>query len=340
MVPIKNKNIGIRFFHSSILLMPGFLYAFFSLAISSNRFFSAKTDSNILLLNIAQLLSFGITVAKYAADQMLLSKLQSGERTSLRNFFINRVFPFTAFFCLIPLYSYGWMASLVLLLCIPIEVYVIVTVIECNISKKYFKALFISLLGYPFIFLIYMGCSFTYHLHLAEILLIFLFVSLLKFILIQFVRKNKYQPKLRNDILVTDSMVPVQQATNYLLFKADQVIIASNILHLSCFTLSLPIDYLFYTKFIELFSGIITSLAPMIAGISIKKNPILQLFKNKLYSTLCTIAIIIQIAAIFYLLKNMGVDCSIEDFEYTIQLITSDVNILKIKSIYQILIYD
>jgi hypothetical protein len=36
----------------------------------------------------------------------------------------------------------------------------------------------------------------------------------------------------------------------------------------------------------------------------------------------------------------MGVDCSVEDFDYTIQLITSDVNILKIKSSEEIIIGD
>ncbi len=305
MISFKNKNIGIKFFHSSILLIPGFLYALFSLAISSNRFFSGKTDSNILLLNIAQLLAFGITVAKYAADQMILSKLQSGETASLNNFFVKRVFPFTLFFCLIPFFSYGWIASLVLLFCIPIEVFVIITIIELNISKQYFKALFISMLGYPLVFLIFIFCSLYYHLSVIHILFIFLMASLLKSIIVVAIRRKNNQTKTtRADILITDSMVPIQQTTNYLLFKADQLIIASNFVRFSSLLSFLPSDYLFYTKFIELFSGITTSLAPMISGIRPEKNLIHQLIKSKVFALVITIAMVIQVVATVILLKS------------------------------------
>lgn len=305
MITFKIKNIEKNFFHSSILLIPGFLYALFSLAISSNRIFPSQTDSNILLLNIAQLLAFGITVAKYAADQMILSKLQSGENTSLNNFFVKRVFPFTLFFSLIPLFSYGWISALVLLLCIPIEVFVIITIIELNISKEYFKALFISLLGYPLIFLIFIFCSFYYHLTVFDILIIFLTVSLIKLMIVLFVRRKFYHSKKKKtDILFTDSMVPIQQTTNYLLFKADQVIIASNLVRFSSLMSFLPSDYLFYTKFIELFSGITTSLSPMISGIRPEKNPIHQLIKNKIYALVITLAMVIQVVATVILLKS------------------------------------
>lgn len=41
---------------------------------------------------------------------------------------------------------------------------------------------------------------------------------------------------------------------------------------------------------------------------------------------------------IFYLLKNMGFECSYEDLEYKVQLITSDVNILTMDSSQELII--
>ena len=40
---------------------------------------------------------------------------------------------------------------------------------------------------------------------------------------------------------------------------------------------------------------------------------------------------------VFYLLKNMGIDCS-EDFEYNIQIITGNVNVLKMNSSQELII--
>jgi FlaA1/EpsC-like NDP-sugar epimerase len=121
---------------------------------------------------------------------------------------------------------------------------------------------------------------------------------------VSYKRSKNQQKEIRNDVLTTDSMVPIQQASNYLLFKADQVVIASNVLHFSPLQSFLPIDYLFYTKLIELFSGITTSVSPMISGFRFEEKSIWQFFKNKTYASLVIAAVFIQISVTLFLLKN------------------------------------
>lgn len=285
--------------------MPGFLYAIFSLALSSNRLLPDKANTTLLLLNIAQLLSFGITIGKYAADQMLLAKLHQNENAALKNFFLKRVVPFTLLFCLFLFYSNGPAIAFALFICIPIEVYVIITIVELNISRKYYTALLLNLIGYPLVFTAYIIFSKFINLLEYQILLIFSITSLGKLIVAINLRKIQ---KLRNDVLSMSTQVPLQQAGNYLLFKVDQVIIASNLVHSSFFRFLLPTDYLFYSKFTEVFSGIATSLGPILAKFKNKNSGVISitpLLKKKKFIAIFFLAIGVQVLVTLILLVSV-----------------------------------
>jgi hypothetical protein len=284
------------------LLIPGFLYAILSLLISSNRILVNNTDSSISLLKFSQLLSFGVTIAKYAADQMILSRLQPNQSTYISSFFKRRVIPLSLIFCLVLLLNNKLEIPLFLCICIPIEVFIIITTIELNISKKYYQALFLNLLGYPSIFLFFIFLSIFLNLKVLQIGLIFLFFSSIKFFLAIFLRNNNY-PK--NSILTESAQVPLQQVGNFLIFKVDQVIISTNLINMNFFNCFIPIDYLFYSKFVELFSGIATSLGPMITKIKYKESiSIKPLLKNKVFLSIILIALISQFLGTFYLIKS------------------------------------
>jgi len=299
---LKNKLRIDKYLHSIILLIPGFLYAILSLLISSNRILVNNTDSSISLLKFSQLLSFGVTIAKYAADQMILSRLQPNQSTYISSFFKRRVIPLSLIFCLVLLLNNKLEIPLFLCICIPIEVFIIITTIELNISKKYYQALFLNLLGYPSIFLFFIFLSIFLNLKVLQIGLIFLFFSSIKFFLAIFLRNNNY-PK--NSILTESAQVPLQQVGNFLIFKVDQVIISTNLINMNFFNCFIPIDYLFYSKFVELFSGIATSLGPMITKIKYKESiSIKPLLKNKVFLSIILIALISQFLGTFYLIKS------------------------------------
>lgn len=301
---IDKKNI-FNIFQSGLLLVPGFLYAIFSLALSSNRLLPDKANTTLLLLNIAQLLSFGITIGKYAADLMILAKLNQNENTALKKFFFKRVLPFSLLFCLFLFYSNGPATAFALFICIPIEVFVIITIVELNISRRYYTALLLNLIGYPLVFTAYIIFSNFINLLEYQILLIFAITSICKLIVAINLRKIR---KIRYDVLSMSTQVPLQQAGNYLLFKVDQVVIASNLVHASFFKFLLPTDYLFYSKFTEVFSGIATSLGPILAKFKNKNSDVISiipLLKKRKFIAILFLAIGIQVFVSFILLVTI-----------------------------------
>lgn len=249
------------FFQTGQLLLPGFLNALLSLLLSSHRLLPQFEHETLFLLNIAQLLSFGVTVAKYAADQMILTRLHPNEKTSLTSFFLNRVIPLTFIFCLFIFFRNGWKISLTLLLCLPIEVWVIMVCTELNVSGKYTKAMFINLLGYPLFFLSFILLAITQHTQEYVILLAMGICAVTKAVIAWLFRNAG---TARHDVLSSSGYVPLQQCGNYLMFKADQLLIALQLFPSMLFVFSLPGDYLFYGKLSEVFAGIATSLSPLI----------------------------------------------------------------------------
>lgn len=288
-----------------ILLIPGFLYGILSLLISSNILFSAKSSSTLLLLNTTQLLTFGITIAKYAADQMILSRLNNGESVIVRSFLLKRVLPLSFLYCSIIYFSNGLITALVLAICIPIEVYIIMKVVEFNISKDYLTSLRLNLLGYPFVFVGFILLSFFYDLRLPHILLLYSVASFTKLISLH---SSSKKSKDQKDILLTSPLVPLQQTGNFILFRIDQLIIATNIIQQPAFGFILPNDYLFYTKITDIYSGVATSLSPVLAKFKNGNSPtisIVPLLKSKIFLLFNILAVIAQIIITFIMLKKM-----------------------------------
>ena len=293
----KNK---LKLLNTGLLLVPGFLYSCLTLIISSNRLSFINPKVGLYLLNISLLLALGVTLSKYAADQMLLAKLKINQRVSLKLFFYNRVFPIIIIYVGFLFFTQKLITAILLLICLPIEVFAIISVIEMNVSKRYFQALYINLLGYPSIFLIFLVLSFFTAADERFVIALFASMAFLKLMLVLYSR-NKGE--VRDDILILSARVPLQQAGNYLLFRFDQVFIALNVIPSLIFSFSIPQDYLFYSKFVDVFSGVATSLSPIIIGYAqahsteISFKPIL---KNKLY-ILISISAIMSLALFSYL---------------------------------------
>lgn len=258
-----------------------------------------------ILLNISQLLSLGITISKYAADQMVLSRLNPGEKAATRVFFFKRVLPLALLFSIFLFYSNGMSTAAALFVCMPLEVFTMIVILELNVSGKYLTTLKINILGYPLIFTLYIAGLHFFHLQQYQILLIFIFSSCLRILAAFYYRSAKV---LQEDVLVKSAYVPLQQAGNYLLFKSDQVMIASNLLQTSVFRFSLPVDYLFFSKFSEVFSGIATSLGPILA--KFKKNESEQismkpLLRNRSFLAINLLAVLVRVAVSLLLLQNL-----------------------------------
>jgi hypothetical protein len=290
--------------NAGLLLVPGFLYALFSLSLSSNRILPEKASTHLLLLNLVQLFSFGVTIAKYAADQMILSRLNPGETANVFSFFTKRVIPIALIYSVLLYFTNGFSVACMLLLCLPVEILAIISVMEFNLSKRYKTALCLSLSGYPLLFIAYLMLSIPFDLTQNNLLMIFGSMTLIKCMLVLLLRKKNEN---RKDILIISEQVPLQQAGNYLLFRSDQMLIAANVPQSPSVSLFLPIDYLFYSKVVDLYSGVATSMGPLLtrqqeAGtgrISFK-----QLLSATPYVKMITVAILIQVALILFMIQT------------------------------------
>lgn len=302
---MKNNSSKINMIvQSGTLLIPGFLVSLLTLLLSSNRIFPQQYSTTLFLLNTTQLFSFGVTIAKYASDQMILSKLQPNETVANKIFLLKRVLPLSSVYCIFLFLSHDWRLVVTLFLCIPIEVYVINVIIEFNIAKKYYHSLCINLTGYALIYSSYLLLSLVLKVNSNLILFIFLFFSVLKGFIAS---RYRIVSERRVDVLVTSPHVPFQQAGNYFLFKADQLMIAMNVIPSFLFAFVLPTDYLFYPKFIDVFAGIATSLSPIIASFSRNSKSEISLsiiLKSKTYHLICFVAIFFQVAASLFFLKK------------------------------------
>jgi len=302
---LSSKKSILQLVNAGLLLMPGFLYALFSLSLSSNRLMPEKADIHLLLLNTIQLFSFGVTVAKYAADQMILTRLAPNETAKTRNFFISRVLPITFIYSTFLFFTNGWATAIMLMICLPIEVLVIITVVELNISKRFLKALLVSMVGYPLIFLTYLTLSFFYVLTKEHILLLFVLVTAIKALAVALVKRRQEHQK---NIMLVSPQVPIQQGANYLLFRSDQVLLATNVIYAPSVSIYVPNDYLFYAKMVDLYSGVATSMGPLISqnhhpttgAISFK-----TLLQKTPYKKIIALAVVVQIILISVLLKKM-----------------------------------
>jgi hypothetical protein len=285
--------------------MPGFLYALFSLSLSSNRVMPEKAVTHLLLLNIIQLFSFGVTIAKYAADQMVLARLAPNETAQTRNFFISRVLPISFIYSSILFFTNGWATATMLMICLPIEVLVIITVVELNISKRFLKALLVSMAGYPLIFISYLMLSAFYALTKEHLLLLFVVVTAIKAMVVLLVKKRKQNQK---NIMLVSPQVPVQQGANYLLFRSDQVLIATNVIAAPTVSIVVPNDYLFYAKMVDLYSGVATSMGPLLSQ---NHHPVTGAISYKTmlqktpYKKIIFLAVVVQVILITVFLKKM-----------------------------------
>jgi hypothetical protein len=299
-IDIQNTN---RISSALFLLTPGLLNAFLTLLISSNFLFPCEKDTSFFLLNTAQLLSFGITVSKYAVDQMILTRLKSNERATLTAFYLKKVIPLTILFSFFIFYTNGILIAAALMICIFFEVFTIVVIFEQNVSGRYFSSFKLNLMGYPLIYILYIILSLLGKVVAFQIVSIFIVSCTLR-LAIAYSYRGTGGGK---DILLLSNQVPLQQVGNYLLFKGEQFLIASNFLQLSILKIPLPTDILFYSRFTDIYSGIATSMAPVLSKTT-KRNSaeisFVPLLKTKGYIFIHIIAIVVQILSSVILLSR------------------------------------
>lgn len=265
--------------NSLILLVPGALTSLLIFVLSSNKLLPHQQTVTVFVLNLLQIQMLGITVAKYGVDQIILSKLNRNNRISIKQFYSKRVIPLSIIFSIGIAYLKGISYLLYFVLLLPMEVFSIVTAIELSISRKFTSSSFITILGYPFILILIWLVNIFQPLTEEKIFTLFFTGSIIKFMAAILLR-NKGK---KEDIAILSFLLPLQQVGNFVMFRLDQLLIASGLFG-ALFLNDLSVSkYLFLAKFPEVASGIIVALAPIVyKKLGDKEHfSITMLFKNK-----------------------------------------------------------
>lgn len=287
--------------NSFILLIPGALTSLLLFLLSSNKLLPNQQEITVFTLNLLQIQTLGIIIAKYGVDQIILSRLNRNNHIRLKQFYSKRVIPLSIIFSLAIAYLKGLSYLLYFILLLPMEVFSTITVIELSISRKFKLSSFISFLGYPLILIsIWITAKFGF---LSENLVfcIFFFGSVIKFIACISLR-NKGR---KEDIAVLSYLMPLQQVGNFLMFRLDQFLIATGLASMLFLSTISVNEYLFLAKFPEITSGVIVALSPILYKRFGDKQDfsISMLLKNKQLLFFAAVAFVVQILVYVIFLK-------------------------------------
>lgn len=286
---------------SFALLLPGVITSLLLFLISSNRLLPNNIDCTIFTLNLIQLYMLGITIVKYGIDQVVLSRLQEGASTELKEFFSKRVLPLTIIFSLIIAIIKGWMHGLFFLIALPIEVFIIIVSVELSINKQYSLSSIIKLMGYPFFLSMIFIADKLNHVSPRTILIIFVSIVIARGLMAYRVRRNQQ----RLPVAILSYQIPLQQISNFFLFRADQIIIATGLGIYFLGDTNFVGNYLFLAKFPEAAAGIIVGLGPIIYPYmsNLMDKSLTDLLKNRVFILLSFSLLITQVLISLYIFK-------------------------------------
>lgn len=289
--------LNLSFFKNSfLLLIPGVITSLLIVFISSGRWSFLSRENATWLIQIIHLQMLGITICKFGADQIGFALLQNNlnEGIEVRSLFIKRSLPLAIIFGLVISYFTNVITAFCLLISILFEVFNIITIVEHSALRNFKKVFLQQLVGYPFLLLLVLICSINFKLSKNEIAILLPVVTAIKFLISKKIRFsfNRFQPTLLH------YGVPVQQISNFFLFKFDQILLSSILLKFTLFNdANYNInEFVYFTKYPELITGILTGLWSLYINdfsSEFTKNAVSFCKKNNLFLILLLLGILV-----------------------------------------------
>jgi hypothetical protein len=236
------------------LLGSGVISAIGFIAIASGRLslFDAAGSSFVILF--VQWQTLGLTIAKLGIDQVVFAAVSKDETASLSpiNYVKYNPVVLAGVFSIIMFFVFSPLASIIAFMSIIIDTMSIIIVSDLNARKKYKITAVSNLLNYPLFFLILIIISYYKLLNVNTALLVFLTTSSIRYIWLSINRH--IQPNMNEIQCINQLQMGLQQILNYLLFKADQILLA--VIGLNNPLSEYVIMYVFMSKLPELLSNV------------------------------------------------------------------------------------
>lgn len=254
---IKKIMVGfVSLLGSSVISAVGFII------IASNRLISFDSASAVSLILFVQWQTLGLTIAKLGIEQVVFAMVSENNRSFLdpAKFVFRKALPLAAFFSLIVLYIFSLWAACVTFLTILLDTWSLIIVADMNARQRFKTTALSNLFNYPLFFFIIFTVNYLGTLTTTLTLAIFLLTSFLRWL---WLWCNKtVRPEMQEVVCTANVQMGLQQTLNYILFRADQILLA--VLGLKLQSAANASIYVFLAKFPELVSGVMVVVGTVI----------------------------------------------------------------------------
>lgn len=233
---------------SSVISAIGFV------AIASNRFVSFESSLAVFLILFVQWQTLGLTIAKTGMEQVVFALVSENDKAyfSATRYVFRTALPLTATFSLCVLFTFSPWAAAVAFGTIMLDTWSLIIMADLNARQKFITTAFSNLLNYPLFFIVIFLLNHFGELSKTSTLAVFLGSSCIRWLWL--LSNQPARAGLREVVSAANVQMGLQQALNYMLFRADQIALA--ILGLKMQQSESAGMYLFLAKFPELVSGV------------------------------------------------------------------------------------
>lgn len=234
---------------SSVLSALGFI------VIASNRWVDFDQTSAVALILFVQWQTLGLTIAKSGIEQVVFALVTENDRAYLNpaTYVFKKALPLAGLFSLVVLFVFSPWAACVAFCTILLDTWSLIMMADLNARQKFSTTSLSNLFNYPLFFAVIFTVNHFGRLNTPVTLSVFLATSFLRWL---WLRSNWSIREDMHEVECTAHVqMGIQQVLNYLLFRADQIVLA--ILGLKMQQNGSVAMYLFLAKFPELVSGIL-----------------------------------------------------------------------------------
>lgn len=233
---------------SSVISAIGFII------IASNRWVHFDAASGVFIILFVQWQTLGLTMAKTGIEQVVFALVSDNDRVYLEpsKYIFRKALPLAGLFSVAVIFVFSPLAAIVAFSTILLDTWSLLVMADLNARKQFTATALANLVNYPVFFIAVFTLNHFNRLDIPLTLAMFFLSSALRCLWLKY---NQFTHTGMKEVVCKVNLeMGIQQTLNYILFRADQIILA---------VMSLRVQaqegvsmYVFLAKFPELVSGV------------------------------------------------------------------------------------
>ena len=242
------------FFGFVSLLSSSVISAIGFIIIASNRWVNFDAACGVFIILFVQWQTLGLTIAKTGIEQVVFALVSENDRVYLNpsKYVFRKALPLAGLFSIAVFFVFSPLAAIVAFCTILLDTWSLLVMADLNARKDFTTTALANLVNYPVFFIAVFTLNYLNRLDIPLTLAMFFMSSALRCFWLNY--KQFSHSGLSEVFCKANLEMGLQQSLNYLLFRADQIILA--IMSLRMQAQEGVSMYVFMAKFPELVSGV------------------------------------------------------------------------------------